>query len=145
MMRSKLLACLSAGLFVLGAASPRARAESAPAPAAPQDPYDALNEKIGKNPDAASEDDLKSLLDLAKKSGRPLSASVGVRQDLKKHTTPSPQLLFAAAETLQIQLQGAQLIPSQFIEMIPYLLTIVALAGVLGRATPPAALGQVAE
>jgi simple sugar transport system permease protein len=54
-------------------------------------------------------------------------------------------LLFAAAETFQIQLQGAQLIPSQFVEMIPYLLTIVALAGVVGRATPPAALGQVAE
>lgn len=54
-------------------------------------------------------------------------------------------LLFAAAETLQIQLQGAQLIPSQFVEMIPYVLTIVALAGVVGRAVPPAALGKVAE
>lgn len=54
-------------------------------------------------------------------------------------------LLFAAAETLQIQLQGAQFIPSQFVEMIPYVLTIVALAGVVGRATAPAALGQVAE
>jgi ABC-type uncharacterized transport system permease subunit len=54
-------------------------------------------------------------------------------------------LLFAAAETLQIQLQGTQLIPSQFVEMIPYALTIVALAGVVGRATPPAALGKVAE
>jgi simple sugar transport system permease protein len=52
-------------------------------------------------------------------------------------------LLFAAAETLQIQLQGAQLIPSQFVEMIPYALTIVALAGVVGRAIPPAALGRV--
>jgi simple sugar transport system permease protein len=51
-------------------------------------------------------------------------------------------VLFAAAETLQIQLQGAQVIPSQFVEMIPYLLTIVALAGVVGRATPPAALGK---
>jgi simple sugar transport system permease protein len=51
-------------------------------------------------------------------------------------------LLFAAAETLQIQLQGAHAIPSQFIEMIPYLLTIVALAGVVGRAVPPAALGK---
>ena len=51
-------------------------------------------------------------------------------------------LLFAAAETLQIQLQGTQAIPSQFVEMIPYVLTIVALAGVVGRAVPPAALGK---
>jgi ABC-type uncharacterized transport system permease subunit len=54
-------------------------------------------------------------------------------------------LLFAAAEALQIQLQGAQLVPSQFVEMIPYALTIIALAGVVGRAVPPAALGKVAE
>jgi general nucleoside transport system permease protein len=51
-------------------------------------------------------------------------------------------LLFAAAETLQIQLQGSHAIPSQFIEMIPYLLTIIALAGLVGRAAPPAALGK---
>jgi len=51
-------------------------------------------------------------------------------------------LLFAAAETLQIQLQGNHIIPSQFVEMIPYILTIVALAGVVGRAVPPAALGK---
>ena len=51
-------------------------------------------------------------------------------------------LLFAAAETLQIQLQGTQVIPSQFVVMIPYLLTIIALAGVVGRAVPPAALGK---
>jgi len=54
-------------------------------------------------------------------------------------------LLFAAAETLQIQLQGAQMIPSQFVEMIPYVLTIVALAGVVGRSVAPAALGKAAE
>jgi general nucleoside transport system permease protein len=52
-------------------------------------------------------------------------------------------LLFAAAETLQIQLQGSHAIASQFIEMIPYALTIIALAGVVGRAVPPAALGKV--
>jgi simple sugar transport system permease protein len=51
-------------------------------------------------------------------------------------------LLFAAAETLQIQLQGTQAIPSQFIEMIPYVLTIIALAGVVGKAVQPAALGR---
>src|SRR5687767_11914316 len=51
-------------------------------------------------------------------------------------------LLFAAAEALQIQLQTVQAIPSQFVSMIPYILTIVALAGVVGRAVPPAALGK---
>lgn len=54
-------------------------------------------------------------------------------------------VLFAAAETFQIQLQGLQLIPSQFVEMIPYVLTIVALAGVVGRSVPPAALGRRTE
>ncbi|HET7372504.1 MAG TPA: ABC transporter permease [Gemmatimonadaceae bacterium] len=54
-------------------------------------------------------------------------------------------LFFAAAETLQIQLQGSQVIPSQFVEMIPYALTIIALAGVVGRAVAPAALGRVTE
>ena len=54
-------------------------------------------------------------------------------------------VLFAGAETLQIHLQGAQLVPAQFVEMIPYLLTIIALAGVVARAVPPAALGKVDE
>ncbi|HTR77893.1 MAG TPA: ABC transporter permease, partial [Gemmatimonadaceae bacterium] len=54
-------------------------------------------------------------------------------------------LVFAAAETLQIQLQGTQMIPSQFVEMIPYLLTIIALAGFVGRAAPPAALGKAVD
>jgi simple sugar transport system permease protein len=51
-------------------------------------------------------------------------------------------ILFAAAETLQIQLQGSSVVPTQFIQMIPYVLTIIALAGVVGRAVPPAALGR---
>jgi simple sugar transport system permease protein len=51
-------------------------------------------------------------------------------------------LLFAAADTFQIQLQGSQAIPSQFVEMIPYVLTIIALVGVVGRAVAPAALGK---
>jgi general nucleoside transport system permease protein len=54
-------------------------------------------------------------------------------------------LLFAAAETLQIQLQSAGYVPAQFVSMIPYVLTIVALAGVVGRSVPPAALGRVKE
>lgn len=51
-------------------------------------------------------------------------------------------LLFAAAETLQIRLQGAAALPSQVVEMIPYVLTIAALATVAGRASAPAALGK---
>jgi ABC-type uncharacterized transport system permease subunit len=54
-------------------------------------------------------------------------------------------LLFAAAETFQIRLQGVPRVPNQFVEMIPYVLTIVALAGVVGRAVPPAALGKTDE
>jgi simple sugar transport system permease protein len=53
--------------------------------------------------------------------------------------------LFAAAETMQIRLQSLQLVPSQFVEMIPYVLTIVALAGVVGRAVQPAALGKAVD
>ena len=54
-------------------------------------------------------------------------------------------LLFAAAESLQIQLQGSQAIPSQFVEMIPYALTIIALAGVVGKAVAPAGLGKASQ
>lgn len=52
-------------------------------------------------------------------------------------------LLFAAAETLQLHLQGTSGVPSQLVGTIPYVLTIVALAGLVGRSVPPAALGQV--
>ncbi|HEX8245945.1 MAG TPA: ABC transporter permease [Longimicrobium sp.] len=54
-------------------------------------------------------------------------------------------LFFAAAETLQIQLQSLQAIPSQFVSMIPYILTIIALAGLVGRSVPPAALGRAED
>src|SRR5262245_50930291 len=51
-------------------------------------------------------------------------------------------LLFGAANALQINAQQFGVpIPSQFIGMFPYLLTIVVLAGVIGRAVPPAAVG----
>ncbi len=51
-------------------------------------------------------------------------------------------ILFAAAETLQIRLQGSTFLPSQFVEMIPYVLTIVALASFVGKSAAPAALGR---
>lgn len=54
-------------------------------------------------------------------------------------------LFFAAAEAAQIRLQAVEILPSQFVETIPYVLTIVALAGIVGRSTPPAALGKPTE
>lgn len=54
-------------------------------------------------------------------------------------------LAFAAAETLQIRLQAAQLVPSQLVSTLPYLLTIVAVAGIVRRSVPPAALGRSPE
>lgn len=52
-------------------------------------------------------------------------------------------LLFGFATALQTQLQfGGEIdIPHQFIGMLPYVLTIVVLAGFVGRARPPAADG----
>ena len=54
-------------------------------------------------------------------------------------------LLFAMAEALQIRLQGNTDLPSQIVQMIPYVLTLVALVGVIGRATAPAALGKTRD
>jgi simple sugar transport system permease protein len=49
-------------------------------------------------------------------------------------------LLFGAAEALQITLQGSAF-PSELLQMLPYLVTMLALAGFIGRAIPPRALG----
>jgi simple sugar transport system permease protein len=56
-------------------------------------------------------------------------------------------LLFGFAIALQTQLQfgGKIEIPHQFIGMLPYLLTILVLAGFVGRSRDPKALGQVYE
>lgn len=51
-------------------------------------------------------------------------------------------LLFGFAESIQGQLQLPWL-PVRFVQMLPYLLTMVALVGVIGRSRPPAALGRV--
>ena len=55
-------------------------------------------------------------------------------------------LLFGFLDALAIRLQGTQLpgigeIPVQFIQALPYLLTVVLLAGFIGKATAPKALG----
>ncbi len=49
-------------------------------------------------------------------------------------------LFFGFFSSLQIALQQAN-IPAQLLEMLPYVLTIIAIAGFIGRARPPAADG----
>ncbi|MFQ6088475.1 MAG: ABC transporter permease [Candidatus Methanofastidiosia archaeon] len=53
-------------------------------------------------------------------------------------------LLFAFTDALQMKLQGSG-VPFQFIQMIPYILTILVLAGAVRRAVPPAAIGKPYE
>lgn len=56
-------------------------------------------------------------------------------------------LLFGFTEAVTIQMQGVVKLPSgddipvQFIQMVPYILTIVVLAGFIGSSRPPRALG----
>ncbi|HEY0781980.1 MAG TPA: ABC transporter permease [Thermoanaerobaculia bacterium] len=50
-------------------------------------------------------------------------------------------LLFGFAEAVSIQMQGVARLPVQVIQIVPYVLTLVVLAGFIGRARPPRALG----
>jgi general nucleoside transport system permease protein len=50
-------------------------------------------------------------------------------------------LLFGFAEGVSIQMQGVAPVPVQFIQIIPYVLTIVVLAGFIGQSRAPKALG----
>ncbi len=55
-------------------------------------------------------------------------------------------LIFGFTDTFQARLQILQVpIPSQFMRMAPYLITMIVLAGVVGRAVPPAADGEPYE
>lgn len=52
-------------------------------------------------------------------------------------------LLFGVAEAMQIALQAAGVgVPGWVVQMLPYVLTMVTLAGFIGRAQPPRALGK---
>lgn len=55
-------------------------------------------------------------------------------------------LFFGFFDALQMRLQGQAIggvtVPSEFMLMLPYLLTIIALAGFIGKASAPAALGR---
>ena len=50
-------------------------------------------------------------------------------------------LLFGFAEAVAIQMQGVVRIPVQFIQIIPYVLTMVVLAGFIGLSRAPRSLG----
>lgn len=56
-------------------------------------------------------------------------------------------LLFGFSEAVEIRLQGAMLggreIPVQFIQILPYVVTMLVLAGFVGRSRAPKALGTV--
>jgi simple sugar transport system permease protein len=56
-------------------------------------------------------------------------------------------LLFGFCEAVQIRLQGAAMggvkIPVQFIQILPYVVTVLVLAGFVGRSRAPKALGVV--
>jgi simple sugar transport system permease protein len=56
-------------------------------------------------------------------------------------------LLFGFTDALQIRLQGIEIptigeIPVQLIQALPYILTVVLLAGFVGKAIAPNAIGQ---
>jgi general nucleoside transport system permease protein len=50
-------------------------------------------------------------------------------------------LMFGIADAFQIRVQGVIPIPTQFVQMFPYVLTMVVLAGLMGKAQVPAADG----
>ena len=57
-------------------------------------------------------------------------------------------LLFGFAQAIPLRLGDAPIIgvfPDQFVRMIPYIVTIVAIAGFVGRVHPPAAAGKAYE
>ncbi|MCC7441945.1 MAG: ABC transporter permease [Bdellovibrionales bacterium] len=60
--------------------------------------------------------------------------------------TAAACVLFGLADAMQIRLQGVKLgggapIPTQFIQILPYVVTILVLAGVVGQSRAPKALG----
>ncbi len=51
-------------------------------------------------------------------------------------------LFFGALDAISIRLQGTGLVPDQLVQALPFILTIILLAGFVGRATPPRASGE---
>lgn len=51
-------------------------------------------------------------------------------------------LLFGFAQALAIQLQGGDILPATIVQALPFILTMLVLAGFIGRSRPPAAIGK---
>jgi general nucleoside transport system permease protein len=51
-------------------------------------------------------------------------------------------VLFGASRAIAIRLGGAEILPSPIVEMLPYVITILVLAGFIGRARAPKAVGK---
>ncbi|RIH83153.1 urea ABC transporter, permease protein UrtB [Meiothermus luteus] len=51
-------------------------------------------------------------------------------------------LLFGFAQALAIQLQGGDVLPATLVQALPFILTMLVLAGFIGRSRPPAAVGK---
>jgi simple sugar transport system permease protein len=54
-------------------------------------------------------------------------------------------LLFGAFQALETQLGGGQLLPPTVVQSLPFILTLLVLAGFVGRAIPPQAVGKPFE
>jgi len=54
-------------------------------------------------------------------------------------------LLFGAFQALETQLGGGQLLPPTVVQSLPFILTMLVLAGFVGRAIPPKAIGKPFE
>lgn len=54
-------------------------------------------------------------------------------------------VLFGAFEALGTQLGGAQVLPPSLVRAVPFILTMLVLAGFVGRAVPPRAIGKPFE
>ena len=85
---------------------------------------------------------------LAEHDGRPgLHGAGGAHlRQMETRADRHRRLLFGFAEAVQIRAPGCRLwggkpIPVQFIQILPYLVTILVLAGFVGRSRAPKALG----
>ncbi|MER3603415.1 MAG: sugar ABC transporter permease, partial [Thermus sp.] len=54
-------------------------------------------------------------------------------------------LLFGFASALAIQLQGTEVFPAVLVQALPYGITILVLAGFMGKSRPPGAVGRPYE